>query len=528
MEQGNSSKNLFKLPEGNTFFCRSGKAILPFLLFLLFSSNAWSGAFQSTIAIDSVSVLENNHVIIGWTLVTNAQEGFVEIHRRLDSGLYAPINQVPLHQTYYIDAGVNAASKPYSYYVVARYPNGDNIAVGNEAHQTVFIKEIQRDICSKLLIPAWSNYEVSTTAGQILPLPVPFDRNLLYVSFEGGEFEQILELDFDPEETFFPVEEQGTYCIKVKTLQTQTGINSSSNVRCIEFNYPDQPGFLHIRQVTATDFPGEVKISFYGDDAAPNPSYIIYREGNDEIFYPQDIITPSQSDFAWYDSNARADIRSENYIVKTLDSCNVQVLTPIYISTVFLEVQSVSPDVNQLSWNQYNGWPETGVHGYIVKRKIEGYTEFEELSFLPPGSFSYTDDLGFFDQEILYQPVYYRIIAIEGEGNPMGFQDTVFSNQAHVIRETSVFVPNAFKPGSQIADNRVFKPVFSFFSPSDYSMVVFDRWGQQVFQSSDPFQAWDGRSSSGDSPAGVYSWVIRYRDQAGRENEKKGAVILIR
>jgi gliding motility-associated-like protein len=88
-------------------------------------------------------------------------------------------------------------------------------------------------------------------------------------------------------------------------------------------------------------------------------------------------------------------------------------------------------------------------------------------------------------------------------------------------------VPNAFTPNGD-GRNDVFRPLLSNCSDiSGFRLVVFDRWGNEVFQTNDPQAGWSGA----DAPREVYLWFLRYeatRDGQVVRVEKQGDVTLVR
>lgn len=55
-------------------------------------------------------------------------------------------------------------------------------------------------------------------------------------------------------------------------------------------------------------------------------------------------------------------------------------------------------------------------------------------------------------------------------------------------------------------------------------MVIYNRWGQRIFETTNPAEGWNGK----DSPAGVYSWVISYSDMLGKVSKLRGSVMLVK
>ena len=57
---------------------------------------------------------------------------------------------------------------------------------------------------------------------------------------------------------------------------------------------------------------------------------------------------------------------------------------------------------------------------------------------------------------------------------------------------------------------------------------MFNRWGELIFKSTNQKNGWKGKMENGNfAPAGVYTWVIQYRDFMGDKHRQKGTVTLI-
>jgi len=84
-------------------------------------------------------------------------------------------------------------------------------------------------------------------------------------------------------------------------------------------------------------------------------------------------------------------------------------------------------------------------------------------------------------------------------------------------------VPNAFTPNND-GLNDSFRPVATGDLIRQFSMVIYNRWGQMVFETSDYSAGWDGK----DAPAGVYSWVISYSNHTGKVFKMRGSVTVVK
>lgn len=93
---------------------------------------------------------------------------------------------------------------------------------------------------------------------------------------------------------------------------------------------------------------------------------------------------------------------------------------------------------------------------------------------------------------------------------------------------SSFYVPTAFSPdGDDIND--VFIVQAYGIQLDSYSMLVYDQWGEVIYENTDLFSGWDG-SVKGNKIAkpGVYVWLVVYKDYSGIEFSKAGTVTLIR
>lgn len=492
------------------------------------SDNRQFSSFQS-IGIDSVSVLENGNIIIGWTFYTDITDGYVEVHRRLDSGTYGVISRIPMPQTSFIDNGINSQTNSFSYYVVA-YDN-DSIVIGfsdNPAHQTIYIENILPDICGKQITVEWQSYVMSTTVGNPDPLPTPFDEQQIWFSYNNGDFELIGSPDSADETFAFSAEQAGNYCFMIRALQSGNDITSSSNVRCMNVYFPAKPDFIYIRSVSVNPQTHQMEIRVHADNDIPDPSYVIEKYSREfETFVPLDSIATETSTPFFIDPEAQLNSLAETYRVVAIDSCGSRSLISQTATSVFLTAVPVSPEINLLEWTPYQGW-ETGVNQYQVERRVNNNVEWEILTLLSGYDNTYEDNLAMQDNSLSTATLSYRILATENTGNVYGFEDKVYSNQAIVEREIELFIPNAFRPSSEVPENRVFKPVFAFFEPDSYSMTIFNRWTDPIFSTSDTNDAWDGSANGRDAPPGVYSYVISYIDNDGNTHEKRGNLLLVR
>ncbi len=93
------------------------------------------------------------------------------------------------------------------------------------------------------------------------------------------------------------------------------------------------------------------------------------------------------------------------------------------------------------------------------------------------------------------------------------------------------FIPNTFTPNGDKL-NATFTPVFfSGIDPLDFWMIVYDRWGNVIFESHDSNRGWNGTlGENGDVvPEGIYNWKIYFTEILTKEKRKiTGDVLIIK
>ena len=184
------------------------------------------------------------------------------------------------------------------------------------------------------------------------------------------------------------------------------------------------------------------------------------------------------------------------------------------------------PNRNVESWTSANeSWlfEPDGSNNYVITQ-----IDFEPEIIVPKGKLdwawykdSYPDgevlstsrDLTIYPTE---STVYYAEITA---CNGMKYVDDVF---VKVIP-----IPTAFNPNSDVELNKTFTV---FADPPDYisnyKMFIYNRWGQQMFETDSIEEGWDGTNNGTPCNPGVYVWIIYY-DAGEGEVTNKGTVSLI-
>ncbi len=99
--------------------------------------------------------------------------------------------------------------------------------------------------------------------------------------------------------------------------------------------------------------------------------------------------------------------------------------------------------------------------------------------------------------------------------------------------QVNVFTPNGDKANDvffPIIDKSTLKPFLSNFI-ADFTLEIYNRWGQKIYQSSNYNEGWNGKNGSEFCGDGVYFWTINYKMKCSNNDasiSKNGVVTLFK
>ncbi len=116
----------------------------------------------------------------------------------------------------------------------------------------------------------------------------------------------------------------------------------------------------------------------------------------------------------------------------------------------------------------------------------------------------------------------YRIIAQNGCG-----RDTAEMNIVFDPCPCALLLPNAFTPnGDGVNDN--FRPLHAC-DMENYSMTIFNSYGEKIFFSSDPLKGWNGKLRNSLLNQGNYVWSVSFIKTSTKKTiQKQGNILLLR
>jgi gliding motility-associated-like protein len=116
-------------------------------------------------------------------------------------------------------------------------------------------------------------------------------------------------------------------------------------------------------------------------------------------------------------------------------------------------------------------------------------------------------------------PGIYSLAATNSCGS---FRDSI----AVEIAVCDFYMPNSFTPNGD-GVNDIFKVRFPF--PAEYfRFLIFNRYGQKIFETTDISKGWDGRFRNKQQPLGSYIWIIEARRPNNWMEKFSGTITIIR
>lgn len=125
------------------------------------------------------------------------------------------------------------------------------------------------------------------------------------------------------------------------------------------------------------------------------------------------------------------------------------------------------------------------------------------------------------DLDSLYvtQPGTYSVHVFEGLCSA---SDTISIDDCGI----ELWFPNVFTPNHD-GLNETFRPVAQGIITS-YQIIIFNRWGQKLYESNDAIIGWDGTSEGKQCPDGVYFYIAEYNVDTARQRTTRGSITLLR
>ncbi len=207
------------------------------------------------------------------------------------------------------------------------------------------------------------------------------------------------------------------------------------------------------------------------------------------------------------------------YRISVIDSCNFINQPSLVHNTLLLSGKMVDSKVINLKWNRYINWLN-GIDYYNICRFNVLSNSWQIISTTIDTNFT----LLVKPEDSLSEYIFY-VEAIELNGNLAAS----VSNKVYLYTVPQVWMPNAFSPNNDGINELLFPKGLGVKS---YTMSIYNRWGEKLFQTDDTHPGWDGKFEGVEVPVGTYIYEVQATCYLDKTVEKiislKGAFQLIR
>ena len=459
-----------------------------------------------------VSVIDNRSVDIRWRRNPSPEVVGYIIYKLTNSGL-VPIANVPNRDTiHYVDATATPSVKIETYQVLA-VDACNNTSLFDQNHNTVLLKATQSK-CNQTITLKWNIYKNAATA---------LSKHEIWVGENGRNPSLIASVGAaDTTYTLRNVTDRLRYNIFVKAIQSVSNISSRSSDTTILADIIQPVTTLLLKNASVTD-KKQIEIIWLWNRNAKIDSVRVLRGDKDSGYveikkFKAPTVLDDEAFFV--DTSANPSLHSYFYKIETKDQCGVKRLSN-FAMTPHLTGKGAANRRNLLNWNRLQV-PIGEAIGYQVYRIVSGVPTLVGLP-VDTSIFDFPDVVGSDEPLVCYRlGANFRYALPDGSTE----EGTSFSNTVCIDQFSTIWVPNAFAPSGK---NVEFRPVFTYIETvKTYKMEIFDRWGNKIFETTDPMVGWDGRKGSQAMPQGTYTFLIKAEQGNGHTFAERGVVMLVR
>lgn len=472
------------------------------IFFLVFFNNIGSSQSTTYINLKNVSVLKDQgHVRITWE-----HDGNDTLYVFSNVGISNSTEEIAIipdpYITYYIDYKANAHERPRAYRIF------NNTAIFSDIVSTYHLT-YDYDSCLQQIKLNWASFPTNEWS------PTLFLINII----ENGVLQAKIPVPATKKE--YVVEDlldNADYVIFIETKwgvsDTDPDTTSNSNPIKLYTEMPIRPDYIN---AVSTVIDGKnTNIKFNIDPITELDTYkFLKSDSQTGDFDTLETYTTTESQLIASDINSSPNSEVNYYKLVSLNQCGNITDSSNVINNIVLETEIEDFDVS-LNWNKFN-------ENTIIS---EDYAIYRIVNNLEPeliGSFSnfnsFNDNIESLQN---YSQFCYFIRATESGAFASNFSQ---SNIACVYLKPKVYIPEAFTPSA--ARNNLFQAIFSFV-PKEFDFMVYNRWGNIVFETNDYLEAWDGKTSNGNyAPTGAYIYHIRIKSPNDQVVERRGSILVI-
>ena len=395
-------------------------------------------------------------------------------------------------------------------------PSPNTSPTGSVCNCTIFLSPATYTLCDTSIDFSWSAYTGWSSS---------VDYYVLVHSIDGINF---IPVDTVSGSTLAGIHEftsitSGIHYYGV-IAYSSSGATSASNIQNINITYPNPPSINYITSVSVNSSK-DIEITLRSEATLVPHKYILQRKNLYAPYnweYHMDL-TLSATNIVFTDADVNSDDVIYDYRVIVQNPCGYYVDTTNTGRNIRLRGENKSELLlNNLNWSNYEDW-ESGVMEYLVLRSVDGGAE-TQASSVNSTNLAFSDNLEPFlssKGQFCYR--------IEAKSEPISYfpNETFssFSNEKCLDQEPLIWIPNAMMIHG---NNNLFFPVISFADTSNYTLNIFSRWGDYVFETNKLSEKWDGQMNGDYVHENAYVYYITVKDGRGVLHERRGLITVLK
>lgn len=436
-------------------------------------------------AITYITVEKNAFIKIHWTKSLQTAFGKYKLYKKVNGKFELVYATSDKNITQFEDKQTQVQAQQYSYYLVEENYCGTS-SLSSQIHTSVLLKVSAKG--KNTLQLNWHTYKGWKQVKEYHIYRADIS-GFQYINKVNGTDSTYLDNGLC----------ELTYTYYVVAKSAEGNLSSLSN------NSFGKPDYLYtatgedVRFATVTD-DDKIYLQWSNNQQQNIKGFIIdrFEPGNG---WKNNYATVAEPNFT--DVKVNVNDKSYTYRIRTEDQCgNISVAGEIGRS-VLLKAQAQDDKV-LLKWSSYGRW-KNGIRQYRIEI-LNAQKQWQLVNYVDGNDTVYTDAENRLD---IKGALVYRVIAEENAANGA----TSTSNKAEVFLSSSIYVPNVFTPDNDDV-NDVFKAVGRFINEDtgseshNFKMVIYNRWGEKVFESNSIDKGWDGTFKSQPVQQDTYIYSI--------------------
>ncbi|MDD2385576.1 MAG: gliding motility-associated C-terminal domain-containing protein [Bacteroidales bacterium] len=414
----------------------------------------------------------------------------------------------------------NIITKPEKYRLAAFDNEYFKSSITNP--HTIMFLSIEFDKCNTHIKLEWSAYEGWTNGVKLYNL---------YRRSEAGTYSVIDILTPDKlSYTDESVDANQTYYYYIEAI-SNSSIKATSNSVKLTTNAFTIPQYLYAQYASVDG--NNIIINFAVDNLAEVLEYRVQRSDstNGSFTTIQSYQNTGQTEIMHTDYDVNVNNYRYYYRIAAINPCGVLSSYSNIASNILLNVLADDNLMHDISWTNYYAWPN-GVSNFKIYRVFNDTRT--EIGVNSAGNLNYSYNIEWYvnychDKKInMTNEFCYYVEAYESESpRNISSQGISRSNIACVNHYPIVWIPTAFNATSINIQNREFKPILSFIENEPYEFIIYDKWGQIIFNTNKTYEGWNGTINHLElAPSQYYTYFVRYFDYKGSEYIKTGTFFL--